>query len=572
MQASCPNMKRNLHSEALDDEDVCYTFKRTGACKNTRCRWRHGPPETQAVDSSPNAATDYDAWVLKVQRQIEYYFSDGNLCKDTYLLAKTGVLGTGFVDIEALCSFNRLKQINSDSGLSIPGLVCAAVGMSFDLELSDDRARVRRSRPLPEGAKRPVVGPMLLGFEPNIYALAIDVDDLRLHPHFLALPPPRELEIDGPDTWKWVRQDDPLWDALHQGVLTTRHLKAVLGFHEPRAAQSLRLAQNMVDHGEALSAFRDLLEVPAPSTNSTWSFQPAAAHAGNERRRSAYNARLQNSIAGRKNRAHVHARRRKQRLDIGQIRCAWGSTQEQRALLHLLRASPPGSTMEEIGLCMLDTRQLPVHNNEAPHRSNRWRRGPNHSQASPQVMERGAGLPPLMGASPDAMLRLGDGELAAVEVKSVCPFFMHFGSFAVHEAYVAPEDRSVWPHWRLRGPAEGLRPDHVPQVQWEMFVTDTRQNYFISSSALQGSNVFLIERDDQYIELMLQFIADFYRDFVLTRRPPGTDFFWEKAKYEELLQRTLLICERAAIHQRIPPEEGVNASSLFFDTPKQVLA
>lgn len=229
--------------------------------------------------------------------------------------------------------------------------------------------------------------------------------------------------------------------------------------------------------------------------------------------------------------------------------------------------------MEEIGLCMLDARQLPAHIGQPPQlRCSRWCHGQSSSQASPQVIERGAGLPPLMGASPDAMLRLSDGELAAVEVKSVCPFFVHSGSFAVHDGYVAPENRSVWPHWRLRGPSESLRPDHVPQVQWEMFVTDTRRNYFISASALQGSNLFVIERDDKYIELMLEFIASFYCDFVLPRRPPSLDFFADRPKYDELLQHTLLICERAAVHQHIPPKDRGDAKSLFFDTPMQVFA
>ena len=43
-----------------------------------------------------------------------------------------------------------------------------------------------------------------------------------------------------------------------------------------------------------------------------------------------------------------------------------------------------------------------------------------------------------------------------------------------------------------------------------MFATDSQLNYFVSASALQGINVFVVERDDTYIDLMLSVIDDFY--------------------------------------------------------------
>ena len=44
-----------------------------------------------------------------------------------------------------------------------------------------------------------------------------------------------------PQHLQWVRQDEPLWDDLHEGVITSRHLLAILGFREARSARVLGL-------------------------------------------------------------------------------------------------------------------------------------------------------------------------------------------------------------------------------------------------------------------------------------------------------------------------------------------
>lgn len=56
---------------------------------------------------------------------------------------------------------------------------------------------------------------------PNVYRHAPSMEEIRDHPAFEALPPVASLCVGGPDTHRYVRQDDPLWDLLHAGVLTT---------------------------------------------------------------------------------------------------------------------------------------------------------------------------------------------------------------------------------------------------------------------------------------------------------------------------------------------------------------
>jgi len=433
-------------------------------------------------------------WCLKAQQQIEYYFSDRNLQKDTFLLSKTGPSGTHFVALECLCTFNRLKTLGSDSGLSVKELVQAAAEHSSDLELSSDRLSLRRWKPLPPNAleaQAQSVGTVLIGSEPNVYWYFVSMDELRSQERFLALPPPSSLEIHGPATWSWVRQDNPLWEQLHWGVLSTRHLKGILGFQEPQAAAFLGLAHNMIDHDEVLSAYHDLLEAPEASAYHTHHHADINAQAKNKRRRQEFNDNLVRSISGRSK----SMRRCGKFTSLSQVRCAWGSAQEAAALQQLLDAQEivaAGGVLEEVGLCMLDPEELTKRQGDAlmPTSSSnqkirRW------GSKSPSKASRPSAVayPSLMGASPDAMLRFPDEERVGVKVKNVCPFFDHNGLFAVHDSHVNPDDRNTVPHWWMRGPAESLPTAYAPQAQWEMFVANVQRNYFVSASALQGINV-----------------------------------------------------------------------------------
>uniref|UniRef100_A0A7S0AMF2 HTH La-type RNA-binding domain-containing protein n=1 Tax=Pyrodinium bahamense TaxID=73915 RepID=A0A7S0AMF2_9DINO len=536
------------HMAAVGDPGWCYAPRRKG-------RWRH---EGSVAGNEQRAPGTYeDQWIFKTQQQIEYYFSNKNLASDVYLLKVTGPCGTGFVSVDELSNFNRLKQISRDSGMQIKGLVHAAATRSPLLAVSDDGACVRRLEPLPEvGHMSDHLCRMVAGSDPNIDWRAVTMDALRDHARFLALPSPSCLVLSGPAAWRWVRQDDRLWEELHWGVLSTRHLQGVLGFHEPRSVEFLGLTRHMVSHHDALAAFHDLLAAPEAAAWHQWAAKPQLADQFNEQQRRAYNAKL-----AQKPRVSPAPRAPKRRrggwTGIGQVRCAWGSAQEATALLKLLEAKEcSGCVMEEVGLCVLDMSQQGALLPLLP--------GGGRDCGVPAYASR---LPGLLGASPDAMLRFPDGVLAAIEVKNVCPFFAHNGALAVHSAHVPLSDRHLLPHWRLRGPAESVPAAYVPQAQWEMFVSGTHKLLFVSASALQGSTVFLLERDDSYVELLLRFIGHFYCDFVLVGRPPGGDFFWGLGDYQALLLRTRAICSSTPVHFRIPPDSHAEACAreLFFD-------
>ena len=82
---------------------------------------------------------------LKLRTQIEFYFCDANFRRDKFLRAKAGEDADGFVGLDVIATFNRVKTITTD-----PVALAAALEDSEPLELSEDRLAVRRGKPLPE--------------------------------------------------------------------------------------------------------------------------------------------------------------------------------------------------------------------------------------------------------------------------------------------------------------------------------------------------------------------------------------------------------------------------------------
>ncbi|XP_051986410.1 lupus La protein [Xyrauchen texanus] len=84
----------------------------------------------------------------KVAEQIEYYFGDHNLPRDKFLKEQVQ-LDDGWVTLETMLKFNRLKSLTSDAAVIVQSLQKSKTGL---LELSEDKTKIRRSlnKPLPE--------------------------------------------------------------------------------------------------------------------------------------------------------------------------------------------------------------------------------------------------------------------------------------------------------------------------------------------------------------------------------------------------------------------------------------
>ncbi|ORX87870.1 La-domain-containing protein [Anaeromyces robustus] len=76
----------------------------------------------------------------KVLKQIEYYFSDSNLPKDKFLWETVNSDPQGWVEIDTLLKFNRLKSLTTDHEI-----IKNAIKQSKELlELNEDGTKVRR--------------------------------------------------------------------------------------------------------------------------------------------------------------------------------------------------------------------------------------------------------------------------------------------------------------------------------------------------------------------------------------------------------------------------------------------
>eukprot|EP00166_Cyanidium_caldarium_P001636 ctg_1834.g471 len=80
----------------------------------------------------------------KLRLQIEFYLSDSNLPRDKFLRARVEADPEGYVDLALLNTFKRMQVLHSDVQA-----IARALQSSDLVELSADRLRVRRRRPLP---------------------------------------------------------------------------------------------------------------------------------------------------------------------------------------------------------------------------------------------------------------------------------------------------------------------------------------------------------------------------------------------------------------------------------------
>lgn len=82
---------------------------------------------------------------MSIQKQIEFYFSDSNFRNDKFLKEKAAEDGEGFVSIDVLLTFNKLKALTTDVAE-----IAKSVADSKTVVVSEDGLRLRRANALPE--------------------------------------------------------------------------------------------------------------------------------------------------------------------------------------------------------------------------------------------------------------------------------------------------------------------------------------------------------------------------------------------------------------------------------------
>ena len=81
----------------------------------------------------------------KIIEQVEWYFSDENLLKDSFLMKHIHRNKQGFVSLKLVASFRKVKSLTKDWRV-----VQASLLHSSQLQLNSDRNKVRRRAPVPE--------------------------------------------------------------------------------------------------------------------------------------------------------------------------------------------------------------------------------------------------------------------------------------------------------------------------------------------------------------------------------------------------------------------------------------
>ncbi|KAF2076468.1 hypothetical protein CYY_002208 [Polysphondylium violaceum] len=81
----------------------------------------------------------------KILKQVEYYFSDSNFIRDKFLRAESAKNPDGFISIDTIASFNRMKELSTDLQL-----ITDILKKSSRLVVDQDGKMIKRKDPLPE--------------------------------------------------------------------------------------------------------------------------------------------------------------------------------------------------------------------------------------------------------------------------------------------------------------------------------------------------------------------------------------------------------------------------------------
>jgi la-related protein 6 len=131
----------SLRVEQLRDEDggsSVYTSEEEG-----------GSHVSDDGDHERSAGGDFpipdDELRDKIIKQVEFYFSDANILKDSFLLKHVRRNKMGYVSIKLITSFKKVKTLTKDFRV-----VAFSLRQSVELEVNEEGTKVRRRLPVPE--------------------------------------------------------------------------------------------------------------------------------------------------------------------------------------------------------------------------------------------------------------------------------------------------------------------------------------------------------------------------------------------------------------------------------------
>ena len=149
-------------------------------------------------EEARTAGATPDTLAAKLQRQLEYYFSDANLRRDAHLKGLAGADDDStlrqWVDLEHVLAFSRARAILDElpsttdgepatkRAKTIPSVALIATRASSALELSDDGTKIRRAKPYVEVDAKELAARTVY-VEPVADDASIDSIQARFAPH-----------------------------------------------------------------------------------------------------------------------------------------------------------------------------------------------------------------------------------------------------------------------------------------------------------------------------------------------------------------------------------------------------
>jgi hypothetical protein len=370
---------------------------------------------------------------------------------------------------------------------------------------------------------------------PDVFWRNIPMDHIRQHPYFIPLPLPEKiLQLESIEDVRNFRQESWQWDVLHDGRMTTSQAVAALGFLEPIAGEILGVPKGLRRGGQgAYHRLRKPLKLQSnlQEMNSMLCDGVGSSSSSSDNSNDDDKHNNDNNIHWTKQSPNYqfaakymvpiteeeHDRRRNEMKQIIKssssgirfsIRMIWGNVQESTSLLTALNyfwKIDNKVIMKEIGMC----------------------------GAGLDLNNTSTGL--LFGATPDAILCHPDGRIEAVEVKNHCPF--------IPNNYYNDKDRrsntrnKINNNHRFRLSRQELLPNNggeatvmiqnIPQLMMEMLCIgdECKSAIMIRQSAMTGSLILRIHRDDDWINEMLYWLNRFNEDYVQKEILPPTNFF-----------------------------------------------
>ena len=445
------------------------------------------------------------------------------------VISMTTTLAYSLIPSQLLLLHSRTPRLSADSTLT----------KSVALERDEESALPSGiSGPRSKSQKGGGREPRTVGFRANIGWRAVSHDDLRLHPLYESLPPyPSEASPDNisPALFHRFRQDSLQWALLHSGRLTTSIAAACAGFYEEANAKVLGVPRSLVSHSRVLSAWNRLLEPPLDDLAQLCRMNSHAKESTprpipwrESKKDSLFPYEYRPSRGG--------SRGGSGETSATRARLRWGSAQEATAILTAVNFfSKENATVAEVGLCPLECVE------GLPPEIEAWRA--EHTL-------------PLIGASPDGLIKYPDGSSEVLEVKCSSPFVSSPNKSTGHRLEIRKFSRDP-----------GVAVWHMAQLQLEVLCAGPRCKgaVLVALSATDGASIYRIVRDDDYITELLYWVRIFYVNFCMNPLAPEPNFVnVANERYAAFLNRTIAMSKSAMLVRKLYQHE-VQRSPLNTD-------